>query len=328
MFCLGGDLGHHVSPRLFIYSRVQGWQSPGRRESMTCNRPLRLYKYDVVVPCGRCMACRIARAGEWAVRLMHESYDWEQSVFVTLTYNEECLPKDLKVSKIELQNYIKRLRRRIEPKNIKYYACGEYGTKGRPHYHLIIYGIGIKDLEVIKKWNPAKKAFYLEVWKGSVKDAWQGKGNVIVGTVTYQSCRYVGEYIQKKLYYGATNQPFAIMSKGLGAGYVHRNSKQFEDNLSIRMNGKKVITPKYYIEILARINTPKGGTREEWKKRVKLKKEEYTKRLLYEAEEKRYKKGEKLYGELGNNELVYKDIVNNRNGSEIRLKKKQEIFKR
>lgn len=281
------------------------------------------------------MACRIARAATWAVRLSHESYDWDKSVFVTLTYNNENYPADGMLNKNELQKFIKRLRRRISGE-IKYYATGEYGNElpkgsdgsgapgrpsgapasnGRPHYHLIIYGLGIKDHKCYK---------YKNVWAcigGPIYEAWKNSdgatmGFVWLGTVTYDSCRYTAEYIQKKLYYKMGNkcQPFSIMSKGLGKGYVDRNLKKFEETLTIIYQGKKVAIPPYYITYLSR----KTG----------VPKEVYTKRLLAKAEEKRKKKGDKLYEMLGDNELVYADIVDNRIGSERRLKKRQEIFNR
>ena len=55
----------------------------------------------IEVPCGHCVACRIARSREWAVRLLHESEFWDDFCFVTLTYDDEHLfspslvPRDL-----------------------------------------------------------------------------------------------------------------------------------------------------------------------------------------------------------------------------------------
>ena len=58
-------------------------------------------RQTILVPCGHCIACRIARSREWAVRLLHESEFWDVFCFVTLTYDDEHLvspslvPKDL-----------------------------------------------------------------------------------------------------------------------------------------------------------------------------------------------------------------------------------------
>lgn len=50
-------------------------------------------------PCGKCLACRIARTREWAVRIMHEMSEWEDSVFLTLTYDDDHIPDDQSLKK-------------------------------------------------------------------------------------------------------------------------------------------------------------------------------------------------------------------------------------
>ena len=79
------------------------------------------------VPCGHCIACRIARSREWAVRILHETEFWESSCFVTLTYRDEDLPPNGSLDRYALTNYFKRLRKDLGDRKIKYYACGEYG---------------------------------------------------------------------------------------------------------------------------------------------------------------------------------------------------------
>ena len=45
------------------------------------------------LPCGQCIGCRLERARQWALRCMHESSLYEENSFVTLTYDDEHLPK-------------------------------------------------------------------------------------------------------------------------------------------------------------------------------------------------------------------------------------------
>ncbi|MCE3047900.1 hypothetical protein LW137_00305 [Helicobacter sp. faydin-H23] len=82
---------------------------------------------------------------------------FSSSIFVTLTYSNEFLPSPPSVSKRELQLFLKRLRKALGDKKIRYYACGEYGdTFLRPHYHLIIFGMGntSEEVKLIEKiWN-------------------------------------------------------------------------------------------------------------------------------------------------------------------------------
>lgn len=186
----------------------------------------------IQVPCGYCMACRIAKTREWTVRLIHELSCWDKSSFVTLTYDDEHMPADGSIHKIELQNFFKRLRKDVN--SIKYYACGEYGDiTNRPHYHAIIFGVNYDENELIN-----------ENWK---------KGFIQTGTVTADSCQYVCGYIRKKLNgdyakvaYGPREIPFALQSKGLGKNYLLRNLQQIEDQKKCTVHGKNYGLPLYY----------------------------------------------------------------------------------
>lgn len=204
---------------------------------MQCTSPLWLADYDMFVPCGRCTACKIAHSREWATRIVHESSYHEYNVFATLTYDNDHLPIDESISITELQKFFKRLRKNIDRK-IKYYACGEYGEKnGRPHYHGIIFGLGIKDKVIIE-------------------NAWK-KGIVYLGSVNYNSARYVADYIYKKYYgslktdyYGNKTNPFQVCSQGIGLRYIEDNKSKLENDLCLTIGGVIVQLPKYYIRKL------------------------------------------------------------------------------
>ena len=93
---------------------------------------------SIIVPCGQCSECRKIRANMWAIRMMHEIKYHNVNIFVTLTYNDESMADGAQLVQKDLTDYIKRVRKAVEPRKIKYYACGEYGERfGRPHYHLI-----------------------------------------------------------------------------------------------------------------------------------------------------------------------------------------------
>lgn len=129
-------------------------------------------------PCGRCLPCRINRARIWVTRLMLEQRVHDQSCFITLTYSDDHLPPELE--KIELQKFLKRLRKRVYPDKFRYFAVGEYGDKSnRPHYHLIIYGLGL-------------------IHEPLINLAW-GKGYIMVGDLNMHTARYVTGYCIKKM---------------------------------------------------------------------------------------------------------------------------------
>ena len=58
-----------------------------------------LSRFDIVgrieLPCGQCIGCRMRRASDWELRVMHEASLWEENCFVTLTYGRDQLPPDL-----------------------------------------------------------------------------------------------------------------------------------------------------------------------------------------------------------------------------------------
>jgi len=196
---------------------------------MTCTKPIEI-NGDLSFPCGKCMSCRVQRTQEWSIRLMHEKTDWDHSIFVTLTYSDEKLPTSGKLQKSDLQKFLKRLRKSYQSP-IKYYASGEYGEKyGRPHYHLIIFGMSPEDQITIEKaWN---------------------QGMVHIGTVTLESCRYVASYIQKKQNRTGNKEEdlFSLQSRGLGLAWSGRNHSYLQDNEHITHKGISMSIPRYYVK--------------------------------------------------------------------------------
>jgi len=229
-------------------------------KTMKCKHPHEITKYGLkgsteggfLVPCCKCRACRIARSREWWVRLYHENFYWDDSVFATFTYNNEHLPEDGFLSKLEVQSLIRRIRYQNDAP-FSHYTTGEYGDEEhRPHYHSILFGISMDDHEIktyYKKGRP-----YNVVQNGILKDAWD-KGNIILGTVTPYSLRYVTDYIQKKLYGIKASespfpQPFSLMTKSLGLRWALDNQEQVKKNLNITINGTSVGLPRYYVKKL------------------------------------------------------------------------------
>lgn len=123
---------------------------------MACTRPLPCYKtpsgkivfspvqgaVPAQVPCGQCIGCRLAHSRDWATRCMHEAHMHESSSFITLTYSPEHLPENGSLVRKHFTDFLKRLRKALGSVKIRYFGCGEYGSKlERPHYHAIIVGL-------------------------------------------------------------------------------------------------------------------------------------------------------------------------------------------
>lgn len=203
---------------------------------MQCTSP-RTAPGGITVPCGKCLGCRMAHNREWSIRILHEMESWDYSSFVTLTYAPDYLPIDNELVKAHLQLFIKRLRQSMLPRKLKYFACGEYGKlMGRPHYHLIIFGIGPKEDELIR-------------------EAWPN-GFIYMGTVTFESAQYVTGYIYDKISgqiaasFGHKVKPFQLCSQGMGKEWLMKNKEDVLYNFGVRHRGKIMSMPRYYTKLL------------------------------------------------------------------------------
>lgn len=195
----------------------------------------------IYVPCGRCFNCQMNKAREWAIRILQEQRLHEDSIFVTLTYAEENLPRVSDTQgtlvKRDLQNFMKKLRKAVFPRKIRFFACGEYGEKyARPHYHLILFGLSKADTPSIEK-------------------SWDF-GFVDVGSVTFGSASYVARYTTKlltkdkeKLYKDRHIQrEFALMSRkpGIGVPFLNRSASFVKSHKYMRNGQFKVSVPRLY----------------------------------------------------------------------------------
>lgn len=100
---------------------------------------------EIRVPCGHCLGCAQDYRMFWTVRGACELHMHKQACFITLTYDPKNLPEHEELQLPDLQKFLKRYRFHIDLP-IRYLASGEYGEKrGRPHYHLIIFGHDFDD---------------------------------------------------------------------------------------------------------------------------------------------------------------------------------------
>lgn len=151
------------------------------------------------VPCGVCIGCRIDRAEGWAIRGFHEArmHGLEPgSAFLTLTFEPDQLPVDNSVRLEVMQKFMRDLRYRVGNDNpLRYLLCGEYGERrGRAHYHVLVFGWRFPDRVRYKTTRNGSWLFTSEV----LSKAWP-YGLALLGDVTYQSARYVGGYVTKKI---------------------------------------------------------------------------------------------------------------------------------
>lgn len=214
---------------------------------MNCLAPIVL-KSGITVPCGKCVNCLSDRRNEWTIRLaIHTEYSARMPLFLTLTYDEDHLPrvcptwKDLGVYgsctsscikfsrsrscfptlvRSDVSAFLKEYKRKYSLSNdvFTYFGCGEYGdpensTVGiaRPHYHLLFFG----DEELYQLFDRD-----VDLAKQHVQDVWK-KGHVDVRIAGYDGIHYVTKYCLKddlNDYVGCVPS-FTIASKGLGNAF-------------------------------------------------------------------------------------------------------------
>lgn len=271
------SINPETGKRPIVFSRAEGF----------ADKPIDL-------PCGRCIGCRLEYSRRWAVRCVHEAQMWPENCFVTLTYNNDNLPEGGQLVKRDLQLFLKSLRRKLEPKNIRFFACGEYGElcrlcnksqhrcscekytpgPGRPHFHLAIFNYMPNDCNIFSVRNGVNlyvSETLSKVWK---------KGFVTVGDLNFESAAYIARYFTKKINGSMANDHYTVIdvntglitkrnpeflqmsrgSKKLGTGGIGKtffdkfSSDIYPHDFIVIRDGKKCKPPRYYDNIYDNIN--------------------------------------------------------------------------
>lgn len=190
------------------------------------------------LPCGKCIGCLADQSMMWSVRAYHESTEHVKNCFLTLTYNDENLPPDHKISKEDLQKFFKRLRHKYK---FRYLACGEYGeTTRRPHYHALIFGEDFKQFDYQLTIDDKN---YINT---QVRDIW-GQGNILINPMELGSIMYTCGYVHKKL---GDDDCFRLASRrpAIGKNWFEKYWPELSRDGYCVIEGRKFNIPKRYIE--------------------------------------------------------------------------------
>ena len=229
-------------------------------------------KEAILIPCGKCIGCRLDYSRSWADRMMLELETTKKGVFVTLTYDNEHLPwiNDNitgevvpTLNKRDCQLFMKSLRKEFNDFRVRFYMAGEYGcSTKRSHYHCILFGISLSDIgdcSIFGK-NELGQPYYIS---RRIANIWK-RGNVLLSDVSWKTCAYVARYVTKKVNgvfeyetYGTSGRQkeFALMSRkpGIGKMYLeqHPDCLDYDSiNISTPEGGLKISIPKYYLKQL------------------------------------------------------------------------------
>lgn len=190
---------------------------------------------------------------------------------ITLTYNNEHLPKDLSLQYNHFQSFMRKLRKQYKKcgsatnlkKNfqIRFYMGGEYGEQyGRPHFHAALFGIDFPD-KLYHKKSPTGLKLYTSA---TLDKAW-GKGFAAIGNLTFESAAYIARYIMKKRTGDGNKTHYEIidletgeiqlrkkefnqMSRkpGIGAGWLEKYENDAYPEGKVVVRNHKQNPPRYY----------------------------------------------------------------------------------
>lgn len=244
------------------------------KDNIIYNKKTALTEF-IQVPCGQCIECRLNRSRKWADRCMMELQYHNESHFVTLTYDNDHIPKNEIIDmdtgemnynatlvKKDLQDFMKRLRRAYEysgkENQLRFFACGEYGSQTmRPHFHLILFGLELDndDLSLYKRNFNGDNLYNSKL----IEKCWKN-GFSVVADVTWETCAYVARYIMKKhlgkdsdFYDRFGIEPeFTLMSRrpGIARQYYedHKEDLFTQDFVALptKEGSRKVYPPPYF----------------------------------------------------------------------------------
>lgn len=195
---------------------------------------------DYFIDCGKCEGCRARNRTDWATRIYHEAQMWDRNCFVTLTYDDEHCPPEIR--RDDIQSFIKRLRKQSN-RPIRYYAVGEYGERTRrPHYHAVIFN---EDFLSSRYYYSVSDSMY---GNSELQRTW-GQGQVTISEFNHARAKYTAGYVTKKI---NDTDNFALMSRQppIGRTWLQANHDNIRRLETVNIEGSQVPIPRAYINWL------------------------------------------------------------------------------
>lgn len=247
------------------------WTSRAR-DVITFDPVKSLNKIPFVLPCGRCIGCRMEKARQWGLRCLHEKKMWKHNCFVTLTYETEHLPPGGSVCVRDVQLFMKRLRKAKKSwkgNPVRFFLGAEYGELNRrPHYHALLFNCDFPDKLLFTR-NERGEPLYES---RELSELW-GYGHCSIGEITMESAVYCAKYALKKFTINDKSSEedraefrrryevyddsgevferaveFACMSRrpGIGAGYCEKYGDELLAHDAVIVGGRPVRPPRFY----------------------------------------------------------------------------------
>lgn len=168
---------------------------------------------------------------------------------------------------------MKKYRRWLAHKRIRFFHCGEYGEETkRPHYHAIIFGHDFADKKLLYKSKRGDS-----VYTSAKLDGLWTHGQCSIGDVTFESAAYVARYVTKKItgkmaldHYNTINKEtgevlserlpeYTTMSRrpGLGKNWFDKFTSDVFPYDEVIIRGKRMKPPKYYSALYEQLEPEK-----------------------------------------------------------------------
>ena len=206
----------------------------------TCKRPRYFPSAGGLVNCGECLSCRLSNRSKWTFRIVLEALLHKQVLWCTLTYAEENEPRSYvhpstgqiyeappgvrgTLSPDDLDLFLKRLRKKLPPKFLRYFAVGEYGSKSsQPHYHLFLFSFPPEMFHLVREaWCDPKTKLPIGMVRLDCADIHADGG---LRHVAQYTARYTVKKMSNeldKILHGRYKE-FQSHSLGIGSGSVDR----------------------------------------------------------------------------------------------------------
>lgn len=251
---------------------------------MSCYHPLRAFRssegvvivdrvrggsaiFNLELPCGICIGCRMRRASDWELRVMHEASFYDANCFVTLTYGEGKLPQFGSLSHRDFQLFMKRLRKHFGV-SVRFYMCGEYGDKHqRPHYHACLFNVDFRSDRVPAGKSGSGAIFY----KSMLLESLWTHGICSVQDLTRETASYCARYVMKKALGPSAKDAYKFtdletgeiiqlvpeyakmsLKPGIGRKWIDRYEDSVFPRDSVVSVGKERQVPRYYDRVIAK----------------------------------------------------------------------------
>lgn len=204
-------------------------------------------KQYLELPCRKCLYCQQHYSILWATRCVLEAEETpNNNCFITLTYDNEHLPKDGFLDKKDYQKFIRSIRKKYKNQKIRFFMSGEYTRDNyRPHFHILFFNYKPQDLV------PWQDGLYLSE---EVRKIW-GKGFISVGIdISIKTVKYIAKYMSKLVLLPIkyNDRPeFIQASTKPGIAYNQYDIKHFK-NKGIYVGGAKQTIPEYYFKLAER----------------------------------------------------------------------------